>query len=79
MGQPETWFVELDCALENSASSETYVRGQLEEVLPDDVKPYTPRTVRQFSPLSDDETFDSVPGSDSAVWENQVSWCKSKI
>ncbi len=69
-GQPETWFVELDCTLKNSANYEVYVRGQLKEVLPDDAKPDGARTLSQmelFYPLSDDDTRDIVAGSNFAV------------
>jgi len=69
-GQPETWFVELDCTFKNSADQEAYIRGQLKEVLLDGTTSQGSRTLHQWSPLyplSDDDTRDLVAGSNAAL------------
>lgn len=67
-GQPETWFVELDCTFRNKAPHEIYVWGQLEEALLDGVQPHVPCTLRQFPrTLNNDDTNDIVLGSSPAL------------
>lgn len=66
--QPETWFIELDCTLKNSARKEALIWAQLEEVLPENTEePQAPLRLRQSIPLSEDEAADREIGSNTTL------------
>jgi hypothetical protein len=56
--QPNTWFVEFACTLNNTAKKDALVWAQLEEVMPDNAEPHTPLRLRHSLPLSEDEVAD---------------------
>ncbi len=71
--QPKTWFVEFACTLKNSARKDASIWAQLEEVLPEHVEPHAPLRLRQFIPLSEDETADRDLGSNTTLSYAQYS------
>lgn len=61
--QPITWFLEVACTLKNRARKEALIWAELEEVVPENGESQTPLCLRQFLPLSEDETADRDIGS----------------
>lgn len=74
---PETWFIEFDCTVQNTASEEIDVWTHVEEILPENSWPHPPRFLRQFLPLSEDENMDIVAGSRVALFPKQHTHVKT--